>query len=295
MTEAEILGPGLRRLRAPNPGPLTGSGTNSYLLGEGRVTVIDPGPEDPAHLAALEAALAPGERIEQVLVTHAHRDHSALARPLAARWEAPVLAYGTASAGRSPLPAALAGLAGVGGGEGLDADFVPDRSLADGEVLALPCGSVTALWTPGHIGNHLCFLWQGFAFSGDHVMGWSSSIVSPPDGDMRAYMASLDRLAAVRAQRLWPGHGEAVEDPAARIAELVAHRRARETAIRAALDPTPQEIAALTRRVYTDTPDGLIAAAERNVLAHLIALCRSGEARAAAPARPGSRPRFVRG
>lgn len=298
MTEAARLGPGLRRVRAANAGPLTGTGTNSYLLGEGAVAVIDPGPDEPAHLAALEAALAPGERITHVLVTHAHRDHSLLARPLAARWGAEVLAFGDAAAGRSPLPAPLAGLAGLGGGEGVDAGFAPDRALADGAVLDLPAGRLTALWTPGHMGNHLCFLWADIAFSGDHVMGWATSIVSPPDGDMTAYMASLDRLAAARPRRLLPGHGAPVEDPTARIAELAAHRRGRAAAIRAALTPEPAEIDALTRRVYHDTPAALLPAAERNVLAHLIDLCARGEATAFAPLPPSpgtsARPRFAR-
>jgi hydroxyacylglutathione hydrolase len=295
MAEPAWAAPDLRLVRAGNAGPLTGTGTNSYLLGRGQVAVIDPGPDLPEHLAALEAALAPGERIAHVLVTHAHRDHSALAPRLAARWGAPVLAFGVATAGRSPLPDGLDGLvAALAGGEGLDHDFVPDRRLADGEVLELAAGPVTALWTPGHLGNHLCFLWRGVAFSGDHVMGWSSSIVSPPDGNMAAYMASLDRLAAAAPRELLPGHGPSIADPAARIAELSAHRRSREAAILAALSRTPADVGTLTRAVYLDTPPSLLRAAERNVLAHLIDLCARGEARALPAHTPDSLPAFAR-
>jgi hydroxyacylglutathione hydrolase len=296
MTEVAWIGPDLRLVRAANAGPLTGTGTNSYLLGRGTVTVIDPGPDAPDHLAALEAALEPGERIDHVLVTHAHRDHSALAPRLGSIWGAPVLAFGDARAGRSPLPAALAGIAtSLRGGEGVDGGFVPDRCLADAETLDLPAGTVTALWTPGHFGNHLCFLWRDIAFSGDHVMGWATSIVSPPEGDMAAYMRSLDRLAAAGPKSLLPGHGPAVHDPVARIAALAAHRRAREAAIRAALTDVPAEVTEITRTVYRDTPAPLLQAAERNVLAHLIDLCTRGAAQPAPQTPAGAAPSFVRG
>lgn len=288
---AERLAPGLRRVLAPNPGPLTGAGTNSYILGEGEVAVIDPGPDDPAHLAALEAALAPGERIGHVLVTHAHRDHAPLARALAARWGAPVLAFGDATAGRNP---AFAALADLGGGEGVDEGFAPDIRLADGATVEGAGWRLTALWTPGHMGNHLCLLWGDAAFSGDHVMGWATTVVSPPDGDMAAYMASLDRLASAAARVLYPGHGAPVTDPAARISELRAHRRAREAAILARLGPEPQDIPGLTRAVYTDIAPGLLPAAERNVLAHLLDLCARGEARCVGAAGPGPSARFRR-
>lgn len=286
---AERLDAGLRRVRAANPGPLTGTGTNSYILGEGAVAVIDPGPDDPAHLAALEAALAPGERISHVLVTHAHVDHTPLARPLAARWGAPVLAMGDAVARRNP---AHAGLAGLGGGEGLDRDFAPDIRLADGDVVEGAGWRLTALWTPGHIGDHLCLLWGAAAFSGDHVMGWASTVVSPPDGDMAAYMASLDKLAAAGPRVLYPGHGEPVADPAGRMAELHAHRRAREAAILATLGPAPCDIASLTRAIYTETPAALLPAAERNVLAHLLDLGARGLVRC--DGAPGPAARFRR-
>lgn len=272
----ETLAPGLRRVVAPNPGPLTGTGTNSYILGGGSVAVIDPGPEDPAHLAALEAALTPGERIGHILVTHAHADHAPLARVLAARWGAPVAAFGDARAGRA---AHVEGLGDLGGGEGVDHAFAPDLLLADGAELAGPDWHLVAHWTPGHMGNHLCFAWGARVFSGDHVMGWATTLVSPPDGDMGAYMASLDRLEGLRAQVLFPGHGAPVADPAARIAELRRHRLGREAEILAGLAAQPQEIPALTRAIYRDLAPRLLPAAERNVLAHLLDLTARGLAR----------------
>lgn len=286
MAEAERLAPGLRRVLAPNPGRLTGPGTNSYIVGEGAVAVIDPGPDDRAHMAALEAALAPNERITHVIVTHAHRDHSPLARPLSARWGAPVVAFGDARAGRSP---ALAALGDLGGGEGVDEGFRPDLRLGDSAVLEGAGWRLVALWTPGHMGNHICLRWDDVVFSGDHVMGWATSLVSPPDGDMAAYMASLRRLQGVGARVFHPGHGDAVTDPAARLAELIAHREGRAAQILAALEAEPQDIATLTGRVYAGLDPALVAAAERNVLAHLIELC----ARGAVVAQPAPGPQAI--
>ncbi|OYX45580.1 MAG: MBL fold metallo-hydrolase [Rhodobacterales bacterium 32-67-9] len=270
--EVQHLCPGLRVVLAPNPSPMTLHGTNSYIVGEGRVAVIDPGPADPRHLAALLAALAPGETVSHILVTHAHLDHAPLARPLAETTGAPVLAFGNATAGRSALMSRLAAEGGIEGGEGVDAGFVPDITLADGAVVAGDGFRLTALHTPGHFGNHLSFEWEGAVFCGDHVMGWASSLISPPDGDMGAYMAALDRLAGHGAGRLYPGHGDPVADPARRIAEIAAHRRAREAAIRTALADGPSDATELARRIYTDTPPALMRAAARNVLAHLLDL-----------------------
>lgn len=266
------LEPGLRLLRAPNPAPMTFTGTNTYILGEGRVAVIDPGPALPAHLDAILAALAPGETVSHIFVTHSHLDHSPLARPLSEATGAPVLAFGGAFAGRSARMEALARQGTFGGGEGIDLDFSPDEALVDGAVVSGEGWSLQAVHTPGHLGNHLCFAWGDRVFSGDHVMGWASSLVSPPDGDMGAYMESLARLAALGARRLHPGHGDPVEDPADRIAFLTNHRRERESQILAALEAGATDAAALARRIYTDTPAALMGAATRNVLAHLLDL-----------------------
>lgn len=263
--------PPVRRQLAPNPSPLTGDGTNTWLVGATELAVIDPGPDDPAHLAAILQAVGPGQRISHIVVTHAHLDHSALASRLAAKTGAQVHAFGTATDGRSPLMNRLAPSLPAHG-EGLDHGFVPDIRLVDGTTISGPDWTLTALHTPGHLGGHLCLALGRTLFSGDHVMGWSTTIVSPPDGDMSGYMASLDRLRAQDWTRFLPGHGDMVADPAQRLADLVAHRRGREAQILQALEAGVTTIPELTRRIYTGTPRHLLPAAERNVLAHLIDL-----------------------
>lgn len=266
----ERLGPGLCRILAPNPSAMTGQGTNTYLVGEGDLALIDPGPEDPRHLAAILAATGTARRISHIFVTHAHRDHCGLAPALARATGAPVLAFGDAAAGRSALMRDLAAREGARGTEGTDPEFRPDLCLADGEAVDGDGWRLTALHTPGHFGNHLCLQWGDQVFSGDHVMGWSTSIVAPPDGDMGAYMRSLDRLGQAAAARLWPGHGAPVDDPAARIGELIAHRQSRARAIAAGLADGPDDAAGLAARIYRDTPAALMGAAALNVFAHLI-------------------------
>jgi hydroxyacylglutathione hydrolase len=261
--------PGLRRIVAPNPSPLTGDGTNTWLLGTKDVAVIDPGPMLPAHLDAILGALGPHERISHILVTHAHRDHSPLARALAQATGAPVLAFGDAQAGRNPD---FDRLSGLGASEGVDHDFAPDICLPDGAVVSAADWSLDVIHTPGHLGNHICLRMGDTVFSGDHVMGWATSIVSPPDGDMGAYMASLHRLAAIGARRMLPGHGAPIENAPARVAELIAHRQGREAAILAQLATGAALPTEITARVYAGLPPHLLPAAERNVLAHLLDL-----------------------
>jgi glyoxylase-like metal-dependent hydrolase (beta-lactamase superfamily II) len=272
-TDVARLAPGLRRLTAPNPSPMTFRGTNTYILGEGRVAVIDPGPDDPRHLAAIRAALGPGEQVAAILVTHSHRDHAPLARALAAVTGAPVMAAGPSDWGRSPVMARLAAAGGIGGGEGVDAGFAPDRQIAEGDRIDGDWGRIEVLATPGHMANHLSFAWDGALFTGDLVMGWSTSLVSPPDGDMGAFMASCRRLMAQTDPVYHPGHGDPVTAPQARAAELLAHREAREAQILAGLEGHAGATAAtLAGRIYTDLAPALLPAAERNVLAHLIDL-----------------------
>lgn len=280
--------PPIRQILAPNPSPLTGKGTNTWLVGATDLAVIDPGPKDKSHFDAILQAVGPGQRISHVVVTHAHLDHSALAQSLSAATGAAIHAFGAATDGRSPLMARLApSLSALG--EGLDLNFMPDQRLADGQRLDGPDWSLTARHTPGHLGGHLCLALGDILFSGDHVMGWSTTIVSPPDGDMADYMASLDRLAAGRWRRFLPGHGDPVADPAKRVAELATHRRQREAQILLALQQGAERVPELTRRVYLDTPGHLLPAAERNVLAHLIDL----EARNLVAAVPELRPDAV--
>lgn len=269
----DIGGTRLRRVLAPNPSPMTADGTNTWIVGLGAVAVVDPGPDLPAHLAAILAALAPDERVSHIVVTHAHADHSALAAGLSRITGAPVLGFGPPDAGRSPRMQALARAGLVGGGEGVDAGFAPDVMLADGDRINGADWTLEVLHTPGHFAGHLCLGLGGTLFSGDHVMAWAPSLVSPPDGDMGAYMAALHRLAARSWDAFLPGHGPAVPDPAARLAALIAHRHARETAILSALDGGALPLATIVATVYADTPPALHPAAARNAFAHLTDLC----------------------
>lgn len=260
---------------------MTYRGTNTYLLGSSEVAVIDPGPDDDAHLSAICAALGPSQRVTHILVTHAHRDHSMLAPRLASCTGAPVCAFGRATEGRSTAMQALASAGSIEGGEGIDPAFAPDLTLADNGTVSGAGWQLTALWTPGHMGNHLCFAWEDTVFSGDLAMGWSSSLVSPPDGDVADFLSSCRRLKARAPRRLWPGHGAPVDAPLERLDWLVRHRLDRERQIRAALAERPGTARAIAERVYVDLPTGLLVAATRNVLAHLVDLSARGEVTAA--------------
>ncbi|MDS9468477.1 MBL fold metallo-hydrolase [Paracoccus sp. MBLB3053] len=264
----------LRVITAPNPSPLTGPGTNSFLLGRDGIAVIDPGPDLPEHRAALVAAAGSG-RITHIFVTHAHLDHSGGARALAQETGAPVYGFGPATAGRSDLMQRLSREGDLSGGEGLDRDFVPDHALRDGELVETDEWSLRAIHTPGHFAGHLSFQSGEQIFCGDVVMGWSSTLISPPDGDLADYFRTLARLGALAPRRLLPAHGEAIEDPAARIADLATHRRSRTAQILAALRAEPGSAAEIAARIY-DVPAHLLPAATRNVLAHLIALAEIG-------------------
>ena len=263
--------PGLRGLIAPNPGPMTHWGTNTFILGEGDVAVIDPGPDDPAHLAAIETALA-GARVTHILVTHAHLDHSPLAHRLRRKTGAPVLAFGAADAGRTPVMRELAVAGLAGGGEGVDQKFTPDETLAEGDEIDGGNWRLDVLHTPGHFAGHLAFRWNEFVLSGDHVMDWSSSLVSPPDGDLTAFMATSRRLRALEKVHFLPSHGGALHDPKDRLGWLIQHRETREAAILNALSPKLRTIPEITASVYSDIPAAMLSAAERNVFAHLIDL-----------------------
>ncbi len=271
------LEPDLNVLRAPNPSPMTGDGTNTYIVGRKDLCIIDPGPDDEAHCATLLHFLRQGRQLRKILVTHSHLDHSPLARKLADHTGAEILAFGDSLAGRSARMNALAQTGDAGGGEGVDVAFRPDQTLRDGDTVQIEGDMIRAIWTPGHFGNHLCFEWRGAVFSGDHVMGWSSTFVSPPDGDIGAYMRSLDRLTKESPRRLYPGHGAPIDAPLQRIAELRAHRLAREEAIFVRLAHGARTLPQLVAEIYTDTPTALHPAAGRNVFAHLINLHERGQ------------------
>lgn len=271
----------VRVVLAPNPSAMTGPGTNSFLIGEREVAVIDPGPDDPAHIDAI-LELAEG-RISHILVTHAHLDHSAGVARLAQATRAPVFAFGAADSGRSPTMARLAAT-GLTGGEGVDAGFRPDIELRHGEELRSSDWTLQALHTPGHMGGHLSFRLGDAIFCGDLVMGWSTSLISPPEGDLVDYFRSLDLLARLAPRVLYPAHGDPITAPLPRLEELAAHRRLRSAQILAALDAGPGTAADLAARIYT-IPAHLMPAAERNVLAHLLALADLGAVAGNGPVR----------
>jgi glyoxylase-like metal-dependent hydrolase (beta-lactamase superfamily II) len=257
--------PLVRRIVAQNPGPMTCHGTSTWIVGTGRVAVIDPGPDDAAHRRALLAALA-GETVTHVLVTHGHHDHSAGASGFAAAVGAAVLGFGRADATRT---------VSVGAGH---PPFLPDAQLADEEAIEGPGWRLTALHTPGHASDHLCFALAGtgILFSGDHVMGWNPSMVSPPDGDMAAYVRSLRRLLGRDDRVFLPGHGPAITDPRGHTEALLAHRLAREQAVLAAVASGHATPSAIVPHLYGELPEALRRAAGRSVLAHLLKLAAEG-------------------
>lgn len=269
---AETLEPGLRRVLAPNPSPMTYRGTNTYIVGTRGLAVVDPGPVIADHLQAILNAVGPDQSITHIIVTHTHVDHSPLAAELSATCGAPVLAFGNAGAGRSPVMSALAKAGLAGGGEGIDTAFRADLVLRDGEVIEGDGWSLDVIHTPGHLGNHIALGLGDACLTADHVMGWASSLVSPPDGDLTDFMASCRRLQERDWRVFYPGHGAPVTDPAGRLDWLVTHRLSREAAILDALDDGPSTARALAERIYTDTPAALLGAAERNVFAHLVDL-----------------------
>lgn len=270
--QSEPVSPLIRRVIARNPGPFTFTGTGTYLIGHNRpgagVAVIDPGPADDAHLAALLAALH-GQTVSHILVTHTHRDHAPLARPLSQATGAPVLA---AAALARPHDTAVAIE------EDDDDDFQPDRILADGEIVAGDGWTLETLATPGHASNHLAFVLreENALFSGDHVMGWSTTVVAPPDGDMVAYMQSLDAVIARDFTTLWPTHGAPVTDPGPFLRAYRDHRLAREAQILERLQAGDRKIAEIVPVLYVSVDERLWPAASLSVLAHLIKLVAEG-------------------
>ena len=266
--EIEPLEPLVRRVLAPNGSPFTYTGTQTYLVGGAQgLAVIDPGPADANHLDALVRAIGDAP-VLAIACTHTHRDHSPAAAPLAESTEAPVI-------GCAPLvletdePRADAPF---------DKAYAPDRVLEDGEKLEGPGWTLTALATPGHTSNHLCFALEesGALFTGDHVMGWSTTVVAPPDGDMAAYMASLEKLHARDDRVYYSAHGPAVHNPRQLVRGMIGHRRQRERQILNLLGQASQAIAELVPRMYKGIDQRLWPAAGQSVKAHLIDLERRG-------------------
>ena len=270
--KAEHVAPKVRRVLANNPSPFTFKGTCTYIIGEGTVAILDPGPDDPVHIDAVLDAVR-GETVEHILVTHTHRDHSPAARTVSARTGAKVLAEG---------PHRFARALHVGEANrmeaGADLEFKPDRRLVDAEVIEGRGYALEVIATPGHAANHLAFALKGsdLLFSGDHVMAWATSIVAPPDGSMSEYMASLRKLRA-RPERLYlPGHGGPMRDAPVFVERYIEHRAAREAAILRVLSRGETDIPGLVRAIYIGLDPRLSGAAGLSVLAHLEDLVARG-------------------
>jgi glyoxylase-like metal-dependent hydrolase (beta-lactamase superfamily II) len=261
----EQLEPRIARVLAHNPSAFTYYGTQTYLIGTSEVAVVDPGPDLPEHLEALETAIG-GRRVAAIMCTHTHRDHSPAARPLAERTGAPVV-------GCAPLALETVG---PRADASFDGDYRPDREMADGEAIEVDGAPLTAVATPGHTSNHLCFAYGDALFTGDHVMGWSTTVVFPPDGDMAAYMASLDKLRQ-RADRIYyPAHGPAVTNPQQYVRHLVGHRMQREKQILSLVREKARPIPDIVANAYPGLDPRLVTAAGGSVFAHLLDLERRG-------------------
>jgi glyoxylase-like metal-dependent hydrolase (beta-lactamase superfamily II) len=263
------ISPLISRVLADNPGPFTFKGTGVYIVGARDVAVIDPGPDIPAHVAALKRALE-GRRVTHILVTHTHSDHSPAAAPLKEWSGAPTYAFGPHGSGKADE--------GVRVEEGGDRAFVPDMRVKDGDVIEGDGFRLECVYTPGHTSNHMCYALEEekSLFTGDHVMGWSTTVVTPPDGDMAAYMASLRKLLARDDRILYPTHGGPVSDPKPFLQAYIDHRLEREAQIVACLRDGIAAIPEMVARIYADVDRRLHPAAARSVLAHLIQMQQEG-------------------
>jgi glyoxylase-like metal-dependent hydrolase (beta-lactamase superfamily II) len=279
--ELTQLSPLVRRVIAPNASPFTFNGTCSYIVGQGAVAIIDPGPDNESHHRALLAAVE-GERVETIVVTHTHRDHSVGAKRLRQ-------ATGARLVGCAPFAPHGDGTEGFDSSH--DRDYAPDAVLVDGERLQGRGFTLAAIATPGHCANHLCFALdeENALFSGDHVMAWSTSVVAPPDGSMSAYMASLDKLREREEEIYWPGHGGPVHEPQRYVRALYHHRRQREAAILTALKRGDETIPELVATIYAGISQSLVRAAGLSTLAHLEDLRERGLVVAEAPTAGGAR------
>ena len=259
------LEPGIARVLAHNPSAFTYTGTQTYIVGEDEVAVIDPGPDSPEHVDAIVDAVG-GRPLAAILCTHTHRDHSPAAAPLAERTGAPVI-------GCAPLALETVG---PRADAAFDGDYAPDRVLEDGEELGLGGRAVVAVATPGHTSNHLCFAYGDALFTGDHVMGWSTTVVVPPDGDMAAYMASLEKLRSRDDRVYYPAHGPPVTNPQQYVRSLIGHRMQRERQILKLVSQQPREIPDIVANAYPGLDSRLVTAAGGSVHAHLLDLQRRG-------------------
>jgi glyoxylase-like metal-dependent hydrolase (beta-lactamase superfamily II) len=259
------LEPGIARVLAHNPSAFTYTGTQTYLVGEDEVAVVDPGPNDPEHVDSIVEAIG-GREVIAILCTHTHRDHSPAAAPLAARTRAQIV-------GCAPLALETVG---PRADAAFDGDYAPDRVLEDGEIIDIDGSTLTAVATPGHTSNHLCFAWRDALFTGDHVMGWSTTVVVPPDGEMAAYMASLEKLRQRGDRIYFPAHGPPVTKPQQYVRSLIGHRMQRERQVLRLVSEKPREIADIVTNAYPGLDPRLTTAAGGSVYAHLLDLQRRG-------------------
>ena len=268
--DVDVVEPGIRRVIANNPSPFTLHGTGTYILGTGNVAVIDPGPADRGHIRAILEAVE-GETISHVLVTHTHMDHSPGCALLRDHTDAPTYAFGPHGAGKIED--------GVPVEEGGDMEFDPDVRVSHGDVIEGGDWSAECVYTPGHTSNHMCFqLREGNAlFTGDHVMGWSTSIISPPDGDMMAYMVSLELLLEREDRIYWPTHGPSIIDPKTHVKAFIEHRKERETQIMGCVGDGVGHIKDMVPLMYRDHPEFMYPAAARSVLAAVEYLVKRGD------------------
>ena len=261
------VSPLIRRVICNNPGGFTFHGTGTYIIGQGEVAVIDPGPLDDDHIAALERAVQ-GETVTHILITHTHRDHSPAAAPFKKLTGAPTYGYGPHG--------------GDCGGpkveEGGDYEFVPDHVIKDGDVIEGKGWTFEAIHTPGHTSNHICFALreENAIFTGDHVMGWSTSVISPPDGNMSDYMSSLRKILTREEEIYWPTHGPAITGPKAHVEAFITHRSGREDAILECIRDGRNTIPAMVEVMYADVDKRLHRAAGRSVFAHLLHMAETG-------------------
>ncbi|MFM1815932.1 MAG: hypothetical protein RLZ98_2627 [Pseudomonadota bacterium] len=273
---AREIVPGVARIVANNPGPYTFKGTNTYLIGTRTLALIDPGPEDEAHVDAICRAVA-GRRVTHILITHRHRDHTGATARLKERIDAPVYAFG---------PVTFAPPRSAGGNSGsVDKEFPADILLRDGETLAGEGWTMDVLHTPGHLCDHICFRLReaGVLFSGDHVMGWNTSVVAPPNGSMAEYLASLDKVRDLDVTIHLPGHGGRVPEPRRHVKALQLHRQWREEAIVSSLERGRLTIEDIVADVYQGLDERLLRAASLSVEAHVEHLAARGRVNYAAP------------
>jgi glyoxylase-like metal-dependent hydrolase (beta-lactamase superfamily II) len=264
------LSPLIRRVIANNPSPFTFTGTGTYIIGTGNVAVIDPGPLLDAHVDAILDALGPDEQVSHIVVTHTHLDHSPASKPLQDRTKAPIYSF---------APPRVDAFDGPRLEEDADDNFAPDHIVAHGDLIKGDNWTLECVFTPGHMANHMCYalVEEKALFTGDHVMGWSTSVIAPPDGNMNDYMQSLDLLLSRDDDIYWPTHGTSIDDPKAFVRAYIEHRRGREAQIIARLKAGDSDIRQMVETIYADVDKRLHPAAALSVFAHIQDLLTRGE------------------